>query len=337
MLRKLSTVLKNRLKQVSIIRLLIIYIQNIQVGYKTYATYVEKFGESNTFLFCPWHGTGDIILLGRYLHEYLAQNEIKDYVFLFRGNAERATGKLYPYLLQDDKNGILPDEKIEDFVRFCTFIGMENCSVKSLHHASILPQITRTDPFSGYKGISMKSMYLYATMGLRYEPAPREAEFARNPAWCSVYFEQNGLVPGKTVILAPYSVSARDTPMDVWCHLASRLVYMGYTVCTNCSSAEEALPHTIPIFFDFLDAKNMVEMAGYFVGWRSGLCDIIATAGCKKVVLYPHDTVFCQSGRAITYTGINELGLCSDAVQIEYTGQDRRELIAQIIDNLHLK
>ncbi len=336
MLSNLGSKIKERLKKVSLIKLLKAYFKNIHTGYQTYKGYIETFGDDNTLLFCPWHGTGDIILIGRYLYYYLEQENIKNYVFLFRGNAERAAGKIYPYLLQNEKNGILCDDCIDDFVRFCTFIGMENCKVKSLHHASVIPQITCTDPFSGYNGISMKSMYIYATMNLKEEPSPRKAEFVRNNAVCLSYFELNYLIPGKTVILAPYSVSAKETPMDLWKHLASKLVYMGYSVCTNCSSKTETLPYTTPIFFDFLDAENFVEKAGYFIGWRSGLCDVIAGAECKKVVLYPYNTVFCQSGRAIAYTGINELGLCNDAVQIEYICQDRRELIDQILNELHL-
>ena len=337
MLKKMYAIIYHRLKKYSLFRLLAIYFKKVHRGYSIYEKYINQFGSENVFFFCPWHGTGDIFLIGRYLYAYLEKNRIKNFVFLFRGNAERTVGQLYPYLLQNGKNGILADSDIEELVLFCTFMGMENCKVKSLHHSSILPQITRTDPFSGYRGISMTTMYLSAVMNLEKRPIPRKPEFLANDSKCSIYFEENHLIPGRTVILAPYSISSKDTPMDMWRHLASKLVYMGYTVCTNCSRKEDAIPYTTPVFFDFLDSQIFLEKAGYFVGWRSGLCDIISSINCKKVILYPHETVFCQRGRAISYTGVNELGLCNDAVQFEYVGQDRRELISQIISALSLE
>ncbi len=40
--------------------------------------------------------------------------------------------------------------------------------------------------------------------------------------------------------------------------------------------------------------KSTVEYAGTFIGIRSGLCDVIRTANCKKIALYP-DYQYCDT------------------------------------------
>ncbi|WP_289301274.1 hypothetical protein [Sporofaciens musculi] len=38
----------------------------------------------------------------------------------------------------------------------------------------------------------------------------------------------------------------------------------------------------------------MVERAGTFIGIRSGMCDVIRTVKCRKIVLYP-DYNYCDT------------------------------------------
>ena len=40
--------------------------------------------------------------------------------------------------------------------------------------------------------------------------------------------------------------------------------------------------------------KSAVEQAGLFIGIRSGLCDVVRTAKCKKIALYP-DYNYCDT------------------------------------------
>ncbi|MXP75912.1 hypothetical protein GN277_11115 [Lachnospiraceae bacterium WCA-9-b2] len=40
--------------------------------------------------------------------------------------------------------------------------------------------------------------------------------------------------------------------------------------------------------------KSVVERAGTFIGIRSGMCDVIRTAKCRKIALYP-DYNYCDT------------------------------------------
>lgn len=100
--------------------------------------------------------------------------------------------------------------------------------------------------------------------------------------------QQHGIVPGKTVILAPYSVTlaAFDyTPM--FTKIAEALTAKGYRVLTNTTDAR------IIIGTDAFrgDIHDLVCLAQdedlWVIAVRSGLCDLLRFADCRLSVFYP--------------------------------------------------
>ena len=57
---------------------------------------------------------------------------------------------------------------------------------------------------------------------------------------------------------------------------------------------ERALPGTIPISPAVSEIQSVVEWAGTFIGIRSGICDVLREASCRKVALYP-DYNYCDT------------------------------------------
>ncbi len=101
-------------------------------------------------------------------------------------------------------------------------------------------------------------------------------------------FEKLNLKPGKTVLISPYAghFEAAVAP-DQWGRLVKALLDNGYCVCTNCGGPNEPpLPGTVPVFVELRDCVEFAETAGYFVGVRSGFCDLLCMARCLKVVIY---------------------------------------------------
>ena len=99
---------------------------------------------------------------------------------------------------------------------------------------------------------------------------------------------------------------------------------MGYEVCTNSSGATEpAVKGTIPVFFPLNTAPQWVEMAGYFIGVRSGFCDVISGARAKKVILYGSCDRFFNAS-SYEYFNLKDMGLCEDAVEMEFESGDTR-------------
>ena len=144
-------------------------------------------------------------------------------------------------------------------------------------------------------------------------------------------FEKNGLVTGKTVILSPYANTLADLPEDFWSFIAKRLKEKGFVVCTNSGSEKEkAIAGTIKLFFPLNFAPQLIEKAGYFVGIRSGFCDVISAAKAKKIVLYDRSNRFFNSS-AYEYFSLNHMGLCEDAVEIEFDNQNAYQCVPDIM------
>lgn len=94
-----------------------------------------------------------------------------------------------------------------------------------------------------------------------------------------------GVIKGKTVWIAPDANSITGFPPWFWNMLIHALQDKGYTVFMNCGEPNfyRAPSRILP----YKACVPVLEYSGYFLGLRSGLCDIISTADCKKVILYP--------------------------------------------------
>jgi hypothetical protein len=136
-----------------------------------------------------------------------------------------------------------------------------------------------------------------------------------------------GLVRDRTVILAPYSRSADLLPWTLWTRLAESLKIRGYAVFTNVASKyETSVPGTSPLTSEIRDAADTVEFAGHFIGLRSGLCDIVSSARCRRIFLYASDTFF-------TYNSPSSLGLpsASDSIDVNCMHRSDEEVLTDIL------
>lgn len=97
-------------------------------------------------------------------------------------------------------------------------------------------------------------------------------------------FTQNHLERGKTVLLAPYSTGLKEyeIPQTFWVKIVTELKYRGFTLATNCAGMEKCIPGTIALNIPYHQIVPFLEKAGYFIGIRSGLCDIVAGQPARK-------------------------------------------------------
>ena len=147
-------------------------------------------------------------------------------------------------------------------------------------------------------------------------------------------FEKNGLTKGKTVVLAPFSNTLLDLPQDFWSDITKSLLEKGYSVCTNCGSDTELpIEGTTKIFVPLDQAPQFVNYAGYFVGVRSGFCDIISGSTAKKVILYYKKNRFYHAS-AYEYFNLKGMELCGDALELEFCMDELCEIKKEILTYL---
>jgi hypothetical protein len=120
-------------------------------------------------------------------------------------------------------------------------------------------------------------------------------------------FHQSELPAGRTVLLAPH---AKSYPCAVgaqwWIDAVRHLTAAGFTVVTNTgnrgrgfdATGQEAelayIPGTIAIDVPLDEIIPFSEFCGHVLATRSGLCDLLAHARTRKIVVFP---IFAEPAR----------------------------------------
>ncbi len=120
----------------------------------------------------------------------------------------------------------------------------------------------------------------------------RQAAAERMQAW--------GLPVGRTVLLSPWAHSWRCAlPEQWWIDAVRDLTRRGYKVVTNVANRGRSIdmkgadqlgciPGSQAVDLPLSDMIPFAELCGHFIGMRSGLCDLLARADAKKLVIYPY-------------------------------------------------
>jgi len=302
----------------SFIHLNRLFRHEVLSGFDQYKKYLTIYGDSVELLGTAWKGTGDYYFCGMYLKAWLEKNNKTNYLFLTPGGAEAKVLGLFSTL--KDHFVTINGTDFQRLRNLLQFHGSQNLNFTYFHHQSpfsLNRQIVITNnELMGYRGLNMIDFYLYWGFDL---PNVTKRELPVFSSISKEAFLTNGFIPCKTAMLSPYSTGLNQFQFSIhfWCQLANKLKDMGYTVCTNCAGTEKPIPGTNPIFLPYDLIVPFLNSAGLFIGIRSGLCDIISTSTCKKVIIHTYKAKFWPDGNSIAYTGLANMGLCDDAVEVE--------------------
>lgn len=278
----------------------------------------------NTMIFvAPYTGTGDIYLAGLFLTEYVRRNNIENYIFVVVSGACKKVAEMF-----EIRNIRVIKPQIAD-----TLTYLEK-SLKVNRNIKVLNDGWRDDQkqwLRGYKDLSFDKVFRYFVFGfdddVPYELPPRKDCSAEIEALC----DKHNLVKGKTVILSPYSNTLFELPNEFWETIAEHCSSLGYSVCTNCAGKSELpVKGTEAVFFPLKIAIDFADAAGYFIGIRSGLCDVISSSSCKKIILYEKEGFFYKSS-PYEYFSLNKMGLCNDAIEMEYRFDLKQDVMDVIL------
>lgn len=302
-------------------------------GYRIYHILRKKYGEDVCLLICPHPGTGDIYNIGLYFTPFLEKNRIKQYTFLYRGKSEQQVGRLFG--IQGDT--ILTERETIRLSRFVRFIGPQYINLIQLHHYPY-PVYANASlaNFEGYKGITFTQMFRDVALGLNEDVIPVQPHFSSITGVNEIFYKK-GLLPEKTVILAPYSSSAQVIPLNIWEVLVEKLKKAGYSVATNCVPGKEMpVTGTVELAFEYQYAKDFLEYAGFFIGARSGFCDVVSSINCKKIILTPLWSPLLPwlggPGKTMRFYGMWPNYGRNDTIEIEYEGDSMERIPDKVIE-----
>lgn len=266
--------------------------------------------EKKTLFLAPYPGAGDMYLISLFFHQYLEKHSIQDYIMVVRSNSCKKIAQMAGIKHVEIRTA----NQISDIARGKSFFRTDWDVVVLADGWN--SEIMRW--LKGYKGLNLEQVFRHLIFGLDDSVPHRLLPVKDQTREISVLFEQYGLQPGKTVVLSPYANTIYEHHEKLWFDIVQICKERGYSVCTNCGTpGETAIEGTIPVFFPFSQAVAFMNAAGYFVGIRSGLCDIISTSSCKKVIIYEAGGVAYASS-VFEYFSLNKMGLCNDAIELEY-------------------
>ena len=93
---------------------------------------------------------------------------------------------------------------------------------------------------------------------------------------------------------------------------------------------EQAVKGTGSIFLPIDEMSPVLEESAAFIAIRNGLCDLLAGAGCKKVILYPEKAV--RFGWIHEYYGLKGMGLLKDGMELVYRETEEEKVLSNIMD-----
>lgn len=295
------------------------YEQQAKLGREIYIQLREN-GAQGTIFLCPYPGTGDIYLIGLYLNQYMKENRIDRYALVVCSNACKKVAELFGI-----HTILIAETEVHAVISYARVIGMQKLSVQVLNDS--FGEQNAIAKLRGYKNINFKTMYTDCIMHLKdktvHPPCVKED--------AEIFFEQYHFQKGKTVLLSPYANTVNGLPDTFWEMIVNILQADGYDVCTNIASDDEMpVKGTEGIFIPYQMIIDFLNKAGYFIGIRSGLCDIISTTVAQIFVLYPKKMPF-GSGTLYDYFSLKKMNLREKRlIELEYELGKEEEILDDI-------
>ena len=224
-------------------------------------------------IICPNNALGDVYWAMAFFPAYCEKHRISKTAAVVTGSGCRQVAEMFGMA----NTLVLDNTEMDEFLQALIYTHEENCIIA--HHDR--PYTDMIIKYLDKRFLSFINFYRIAVFGL-----PKET-VAEVPSCLQECSATSRLVEGKTVIISPCAKSIVQMPRLFWERLAWEWRSNGFLVCTCVSGKEKPVKGTVPISVPLCQMASTVEYAGCFIGLRSGLCDIIHTARCRKILVFP--------------------------------------------------
>lgn len=295
-------------------------IIKVIVGEKYIKNIHKKYGEHTTVLFMRG-ATGDVYIQFMTMNNWLRENNIKSYVIVSDSLSIDSVSKLFPHVDYVAIRGYIADSIEKAYM----LLGADYLKLKVLlpWTYSLYFNRCRVRMTEKFNFIDSYKWYVY---GLK-----NQMEFQK-PKFDSISnseLKKYGIIKGRTIIISPEANSVTLLSVKFWNNLIDIFTKKGFRVLVNVKETKKY--HANTIFFEYKKGVSLLENAGYFIGIRSGLCDIMSTAKCKKVIIYPKESKvinYSEHRSEISFSGLRTMELVDD--NDEYLVELETKLIRNI-------
>ncbi|MDR2132233.1 MAG: hypothetical protein LBP30_02680 [Clostridiales Family XIII bacterium] len=228
---------------------------------------------SQHLVVCPNDALGDAYWAMAFLPAYREKHGIADAAVVAVGDACRQVAEMFGA----EEVVTLDETRMDELVQALIFTRENNAIIA--HHDR--PYTDKIIKWLDRRFLSFIDYYRYAVYGLDKDAPPAP------PTKLSPFENRESVPQGRSVILSPYAKSVVELPSDFWERIADDCLRRGYAVYTNGIGEEQAVRGSLPLSAPISQMLAAAEHAGTFIGIRSGLCDVLFAANCRRIVVFP--------------------------------------------------
>lgn len=231
-------------------------------------------------ILCPFSALGDIYFTMSYLPHFKRKIHIGKCIIAVIGNTCAKVVKLFG----EEQVIVYAQQEMDEMIQAALFTSASDVFIPHQDR----PYVINLSRALYVKLIPLEKIYCCGVFGLPESTKPCK------PVILHRYQGNVKIEEGRSVILSPYAKSVTMLKVDIWVKIVNECRNNGYVCYTNVVEDEKPLPGTFPVSPDISEIQSLVELAGMFIGIRSGLCDVIREASCRKIALYP-DYYYCDT------------------------------------------
>lgn len=224
-------------------------------------------------IYCPFSALGDVYYAMAYLPYFLEKRNVKKYVVFTIGSACAEVVRMFGA----EHVEALSQTEIDETIQAVLYTQDKEAFISHQDR----PYVVKLYKALYLKKIPLEVIYKCGVYGLPVDTIPYK------PCRLKRYEKLEEIPKNKAVVLSPYAKSVTNISKNYWQQVIDFYKEKGYAVYTNTAPEEMELPGTIRLEVKLSELQSVVERAGVFIGLRSGLCDVIKEADCKKIALYP--------------------------------------------------
>ena len=288
-------------------------INEARKGYHIYKNIIKQYGV-DTHIVLSRGATGDVYLNGLFLREYMKQKGINNYVLAGDAKGLKPILKLFEL---EHRAYPLQFKEAEQLQKLMMVCNPDNLVDIFPWQYSLYVNRCRIRMTERFDFMNTYESFIYEGKVTRENwTSPK---FANLDEKTEKKYIEMGIERGKTVIIAPFAYSVNSLPVWFWNKIANELVERGYKVFANISPTNEvnSFENMKSLFCTFQESVPLLDYAGYFIGLRSGFCDIISSSTCKKIILYPlppNKINYAVHRSDINFSGMEKMGLCTENI-----------------------
>lgn len=231
-------------------------------------------------ILCPFSALGDIFIMMSYLPHFLKKRGIAKCVIGVVGKACAQVVQLFG----TDPVEIFTQKDMDETIQAVLYTNDQNAFIAHQDR----PYVVNLHRALYTKCIPLEQIYCCGVFGLAEDTVPRK------PTELKQYSKTERIERGNAVLFSPYAKSVTALPDSLWEQIVNSYLNKGYQCFTNVVRDERPLAGTQPISPEISEIQTLAEYAGTFIGIRSGICDVLRYAKCKKAALYP-DYNYCDT------------------------------------------